>query len=122
METGVPTTADYNGVEGVGLSKVQSSVHAGKRQSTYQAYLEPAKNRPNLHVLLDATVAKVTIPTFPRQSLFTVHELLCAVILPLCVALSLRRYSYCLKLETCFSRTALDRFWWTGEAGTGCGV
>ena len=72
-ETGLGVTEDYNGAQEEGMSRMQVNIHDGKRQSTYQTYLEAAKSRPNLHVLTDAHVAKVAkrlwTAIFPQPSL-----------------------------------------------------
>jgi choline dehydrogenase len=47
---GMPELADLNGSPGVGVGPVPSSTRSGRRVSTADAYLEPARHRPNLTV------------------------------------------------------------------------
>jgi choline dehydrogenase-like flavoprotein len=59
-QAGYRASADFNAgqQEGVGLYQVMQK--GGERMSAAKAYLTPALNRPNLQVLTDATVARVT--------------------------------------------------------------
>ena len=51
---------DYNGKEQVNVfSRIQANVYNGVRQSTAEAYLRPAMNRPNLDVVIQAHVTKI---------------------------------------------------------------
>jgi choline dehydrogenase-like flavoprotein len=53
---GIPQIADYNGPEQDGVSRVQVTQRNGKRWSTADGYLRPARKRPNLTVRTRALV------------------------------------------------------------------
>ena len=66
-DMGLPVTDDYNGPQPIGFSKGQYTIRNGRRSSSANAYLRPAKDRPNLTVrtrahatgiLMDGTTAK----------------------------------------------------------------
>jgi choline dehydrogenase len=50
-EAGHELTADHNGYRQEGMHIAQSFIHDGVRCSASRAYLRPALNRPNLHVM-----------------------------------------------------------------------
>ncbi|XP_050539699.1 glucose dehydrogenase [FAD, quinone] isoform X2 [Daktulosphaira vitifoliae] len=52
---------DLNGAIHTGFTIAQTMSRNGSRYSTARAFLRPAKNRPNLHFLLNATVTKILI-------------------------------------------------------------
>jgi 5-(hydroxymethyl)furfural/furfural oxidase len=52
---------DHNGPTGTGVSPSGISARDGARVTTNDAYLEPARSRPNLRVLGDATVDRVLL-------------------------------------------------------------
>lgn len=52
---------DLNGANATGFMVAQMHSRNGVRVSTAKAFVRPASNRPNLHVLLNTTVAKVLI-------------------------------------------------------------
>lgn len=53
---------DINDGEATGFSHVQVTIDEGKRVSSAKAFLPPkVVNRPNLHVVLNAQVAKIII-------------------------------------------------------------
>ena len=58
---GFPRHRDINdgGIEGV--APIQMNVRHGRRSSTAQAYLRPARRRPNLHVLTGVTVQRLLV-------------------------------------------------------------
>lgn len=60
LELGYPIR-DLNGVSHTGFMIAQTTSRNGSRLSTAKAYIRPAKNRPNLHVLLKTLVTKVLI-------------------------------------------------------------
>lgn len=60
-ESGAKQVADYNLGEGLGWSRLQTTIYKGLRQSTHQTYLNQAKHRPNLHVITDAQVSRVLL-------------------------------------------------------------
>lgn len=58
---GIPYTADYNGPEQDGAAVAQVTQRGGRRWSTNDAYLSPARKRPNLTVVTGAEVLKVEL-------------------------------------------------------------
>ncbi len=52
VEAGFPATADYNGPSQEGVGYTQINVRNGVRASTANAYLTPARRRPNLTVMI----------------------------------------------------------------------
>jgi choline dehydrogenase len=61
---GLPVFADQNGVmmEGDGGAAITNvCIRDGRRQSVYRAYVHPYRNRPNLTVLANALVTRLTI-------------------------------------------------------------
>ena len=50
VQAGYPFTADVNGYQQEGLGPMDMTVHRGRRWSTARAYLDPARDRPNLQV------------------------------------------------------------------------
>ncbi|GBP74583.1 Glucose dehydrogenase [Eumeta japonica] len=66
-ELGYPTR-DLNGEMHTGFMIAQTTNRNGSRLSVARAFLRPAKSRPNLHVMLNATVTKVLINQTTRQA------------------------------------------------------
>jgi choline dehydrogenase-like flavoprotein len=60
-EDGQPLNADYNAGEQEGFGYYQVLQHHGRRWSVVDGYLEPARRRPNLHVLAGAHVTRLLI-------------------------------------------------------------
>jgi choline dehydrogenase-like flavoprotein len=58
---GIPRVADYNGPEQDGVSMFQVTQHNGARFSAADAFLRPARSRPNLAVRTHATVLGVEL-------------------------------------------------------------
>jgi choline dehydrogenase len=59
-ETGLPRLGDYNGGGGrEGFALFETTIRRGKRWSSARAFLEPARNRPNLRIVTDATVERI---------------------------------------------------------------
>jgi choline dehydrogenase len=56
---GIPRIDDYNGPEQDGASLVQVTQRNGRRWSAADAYLKPARSRPNLEVVTGALVSRV---------------------------------------------------------------
>jgi len=52
---------DYNGKNKIGFSYLQTTIMNNTRLSSNRAYLNPVRNRNNLHVTLESTVTKVLI-------------------------------------------------------------
>ncbi|MFJ2647999.1 GMC family oxidoreductase [Streptomyces sp. NPDC087420] len=61
LEVGHPFAADISGGVQTGFGPTDLSIVNGKRQSAADAYLAPALARPNLTVVTDATVSRVTV-------------------------------------------------------------
>ena len=65
VETGLPEmafNADYNGENQTGVSYTQRNIGTdGRRQSTSYAFLNTARERPNMTVVTGAHVARVII-------------------------------------------------------------
>jgi len=61
VEAGYPETADYNGLQQEGFGPMHMTVGNGVRSSTSNAYIKPAKNRPNLTILTDVLVQRVIL-------------------------------------------------------------
>ncbi len=57
----VPWLEDYNGEHMHGVGQVQQSARDGRRYSTSEAYVHPARNRRNLDVLTGVTVLGVQL-------------------------------------------------------------
>ncbi|HET7884046.1 MAG TPA: GMC family oxidoreductase N-terminal domain-containing protein [Acetobacteraceae bacterium] len=49
-QVGIPHNPDYNGATQDGIAMSQASIAAGRRMSTARCYLDPIRNRPNLHI------------------------------------------------------------------------
>lgn len=49
-EAGYPVTTDVNGYQQEGFGRMDMTVHRGRRWSAANAYLKPARNRPNLTI------------------------------------------------------------------------
>ena len=58
---GYPFTPDYNGKEQVGFGRSQSTIRNGYRASASNAFLKPAKKRPNLTIEVGALVTRVLL-------------------------------------------------------------
>ena len=56
---GIPHTADYNGRSAEGFGHSQYTIRNGRRSSTANAYLKPARKRRNLTVVTGAHVTRV---------------------------------------------------------------
>ena len=60
VQAGYATTKDYNGYRQEGFFYRQMTVHNGRRWSTSNAYIKPARRRPNLDIKLNSLVHRVT--------------------------------------------------------------
>ena len=49
-QVGIPHNPDYNGARQDGIAMSQATIAAGRRMSTARCYLDPIRNRPNLHI------------------------------------------------------------------------
>lgn len=52
-------TVDLNGRTHTGFTIAQTTSRNGSRLSTARAFLRPARNRPNLHIMLNSTATKI---------------------------------------------------------------
>ncbi|XP_068623677.1 glucose dehydrogenase [FAD, quinone] [Battus philenor] len=59
---------DLNGEHHTGFAIAQTTNRNGSRLSVARAFLRPASKRPNLHIMLNATVARVLINQTTRQA------------------------------------------------------
>lgn len=57
----LPRNNDFNGPEQAGFGLYQVTQKGGERWSAARAYVEPAKARPNLHILTDALVERIIV-------------------------------------------------------------
>jgi choline dehydrogenase len=53
-QVGIPFARDYNGALQEGIAMSQASIFAGRRMSTAACYLEPIRDRRNLHIVTEA--------------------------------------------------------------------
>ena len=56
---GLPVTEDYNGPQPIGFSKGQYTIRNGRRSSSANAFLKPARGRPNLTVHTRAHATRI---------------------------------------------------------------
>jgi choline dehydrogenase len=61
VRAGLPASDDLNGATPEGIGLMPYSVHRGVRQSSAEAYLRPARTRPNLVVETSALVRRVLL-------------------------------------------------------------
>jgi glucose dehydrogenase (acceptor) len=66
-ELGYPVTDDLNGKQYSGFTIAQANVKNGSRLSSARAFLRPARNRPNLHIMLNSTATRILINTSGNQ-------------------------------------------------------
>ncbi|GLH00290.1 Glucose dehydrogenase [FAD, quinone] [Gryllus bimaculatus] len=59
---------DVNGARHTGFAIAQTTTRNGSRLSSARAFLRPARARPNLHVLLNATVTRVLLNATARRA------------------------------------------------------
>src|SRR3546814_6279515 len=59
-EMDVPTVDDLNSIDGAGFGYQQRNIWKGKRQSAAKVFLRPAMQRPNLTVITDTDVLRLT--------------------------------------------------------------
>lgn len=58
-QTGIPRVDDYNDRNAEGASHMQMNRRGGRRCNTSLAYLEPARRRQNLHIVVGAVASRV---------------------------------------------------------------
>jgi choline dehydrogenase len=59
VQAGFPLNDDFNGPQQAGFGYYQTTTRRGARSSTAEAYLKPARNRPNLDVVTHALAHEV---------------------------------------------------------------
>lgn len=60
-QAGYPLTQDINGYQQEGFGRMDMTVHRGRRWSAANAYLKPARRRPNLRVVTGALATGVVL-------------------------------------------------------------
>lgn len=60
QETGLPYNPDFNGAVQEGVGFYQATTHKGRRWSSAMAFLREAEKRPNMTVMTETKVARVT--------------------------------------------------------------
>ena len=60
-QAGIPRNDDFNGARQEGAGYFQTTMRNGRRWSTAQAYLKPARRRPNLTVVTRAITTRILI-------------------------------------------------------------
>jgi choline dehydrogenase len=60
-QLGFPVPADHNGFQQEGMHVAQAFIHRGRRWNAARAYLQPAIERANLHVLTRCTVERIVL-------------------------------------------------------------
>ena len=58
-QVGLPVTDDYNGPQPIGFGRGQYTIRNGRRASAANAFLKPARNRPNLTVHTRAHASRI---------------------------------------------------------------
>ena len=61
QQAGIPFNPDHNGARQEGVGPNQGTIRFGRRNSTAQSYLKPARGRPNLTVLTGAATDQVMV-------------------------------------------------------------
>jgi choline dehydrogenase len=61
QQAGHRRNPDYNSEDQEGIGKTQASIRRGRRVSTYDSYLKPARHRPNLHIVAEALVRQLIL-------------------------------------------------------------
>lgn len=67
QELGHKQIADFNGNEYIGIGRAPGAIDQGKLFNAAKAYLSPARNRTNLHVIKYAHVTKVNVDNTTGQ-------------------------------------------------------
>lgn len=60
-QMGIPRVPDYNSQKAEGCSYLQTNTRNGWRWGTYEAYLQPARKRANLHIQTRAHVQRIAL-------------------------------------------------------------
>ncbi|KAL1117360.1 hypothetical protein AAG570_004686 [Ranatra chinensis] len=62
-------TRDINGEEQRGFMVYQGTIREGRRESSRTAFLDPVRDRPNLHVITESSVTRVLLDRSGRRAL-----------------------------------------------------
>ena len=73
LQTGIPRNPDVNGAEQDGVTQFQVNHRRGMRHSCNEAFLRPARSRPNLTVLSNSLVTRIVL-TRGRASAVEVRD------------------------------------------------
>ncbi|KAJ8924237.1 hypothetical protein NQ315_007029, partial [Exocentrus adspersus] len=68
-EIGYNVVKDLNGREYSGFTIAQSNTRDGVRLSSARAYVRPARNRPNFHVMLNSTATRILLKTYDDKKI-----------------------------------------------------
>ena len=60
-QSGLPMNPDFNGAQQEGVGRYHFTARNGERWSTARSFVDPARARPNFHVLTNAHLLRVTI-------------------------------------------------------------
>jgi choline dehydrogenase-like flavoprotein len=60
-QVGIPHNPDYNGASQAGIAMSQATVAGGRRMSTARCYLDPVRNRHNLHIETQALTERLVL-------------------------------------------------------------
>jgi choline dehydrogenase len=60
-QVGIPHNPDYNGARQEGIAMSQATIAAGRRMSTARCYLDPIRNRRNLHIETNALTEQLLL-------------------------------------------------------------
>jgi choline dehydrogenase len=73
-QAGIPLTADYNRGNNVGMARFEVNQKHGLRWNTSKAFLRPVQHRPNLTVLTQAMIDRVSLAGKRATGLHFVHQ------------------------------------------------
>ena len=59
---------DYNSGYQLGVSYLQATTLNGERHSAFRAFIQPAKSRPNLHIMINTRATKVLIDPITKTA------------------------------------------------------
>lgn len=70
---GLAPIDDFNGAAQDGIGRFRATVNAGRRCSSYEAFLRPVRNRSNLTICVSATVRRIVIGEGRAEAVEYVH-------------------------------------------------
>lgn len=76
-QAGIPVREDLNALTDEGAGFLHFNIRDGRRYSTPQAYLAPARRRPNLHAMTDAKALRVYIERGRARGVDLLHRGAC---------------------------------------------